>query len=427
MLNMRFAILLTLAGTIAAPAFGAVQKIRFIIHVPSGGPPEDSIYLAGSLTEVGAWKPDGIKFTRQADGAYSADITLPAGQSLEYKITRGTWGTVEKNADGSDRPNRTAAIDANTHQVEITVDRWASGAPVIPIPSTVVGNLKLHKLDSRALNKSRTIRVWLPPGYDANSDARYPVLYMHDGQNCFDRATSVFGNEWQIDETLTKLINEKRVPLIIVVGIDNGGRNRLNELTYEADATHRGGQGAAYADFLLNEVKPLVDKTYRTKPDQAHTVLGGSSLGGLASLDIARRHPNTFAGIIAMSPTLHWADNVILKEIDKSPGGIAGAHIWIDMGTREGGPNPKPGTPEQNDLYVARIRALDESLTRHHIDHRLLVDDERPEHNEPAWAARFPQAITYLLNAKWSQSWRGNRYSQPRRNSHVFTTCVSPM
>jgi hypothetical protein len=88
-----------------------------------------------------------------------------------------------------------------------------------------------------------------------------------------------------------------------------------------------------------------------------------------------------------------------LKEIDKSPGSLAGARIWIDMGTREGGPNAKPGASEQNELYVARIRTLDESLTRHHIDHRLVIDKEHPDHNEPAWAARFPQAIEYILNA----------------------------
>src|SRR5262249_40574178 len=150
-----------------------------------------------------------------------------------------------------------------------------------------------------------------------------------------------------IDETLTKLINDKRIPPIIVVGVDNGGVNRLNELTYDADATRGGGQGATYADFLLNEVKPFVDKTYRTKPDAAHTFLGGSSLGGLASLDIPRRHPNTFAGVIAMSPTVYWADLSILKEINKNPGGLAGTRVWIDMGTREGGLNPKVGTPEE--------------------------------------------------------------------------------
>jgi predicted alpha/beta superfamily hydrolase len=386
---------------VAAASCAADQKLHLIVHVPPATTATDSIYLAGSLPEVGTWKPDGIKLARQSNGVYAGDINLPIGQSLEFKITRGAWGTVEKAADGSDRPNRKIVGDANTHQIEITVDGWATSVLPATTPTTVVGNLKIHQLDSHVLKAKtpRTIRVWLPPGYDADPAARYPVLYVHDGQNCFDRATSAFGAEWQIDETLTKLIADKRIPPIIAVGIDNGGINRLNELTYLPDAAHGGGQGAVYADFLLNEVKPFVDKTYRTKPNYAHTYLGGSSLGGLASLDIARRHPNTFAGIIAMSPTLHWADRVILKEIDTNPGGLANARIWIDMGTHEGGPNPKPGTPEQNDRYVARIRALDQSLTRHHIDHRLVIDNDHPSHNEPAWAARFPQAIEYILNA----------------------------
>lgn len=396
-----FFIFAALAFPAGAECATTDQPIQLVVQVPRDPAAADTVYLAGSLPALGPWKPDGLKLARQSDGAYSADIHLPAGQRLEYKMTRGTWDTVEKNADGSDRPNRQLVADADTHRVEISVARWATGAPPAPQPSTVVGNLKLHQLDSHVLKATttRTLRVWLPPGYDANPNARYPILYMHDGQNCFDRATSAFGNEWQIDETLTKLIADKRIPPIIVVGIDNGGANRLNELTYVPDADHRGGQGAVYADFLLNEVKPFIDKTYRTHPDQAHTFLGGSSLGGLASLDISRRHPSSFAGIIAMSPTLHWADRILLKEIGKNPGGLAGARIWIDMGTREGGPNPKPGTPEQNDSYVAQIRSLDESLTQHHIDHHLVIDQKHPDHNEPAWAARFPQAIEYILNA----------------------------
>ena len=135
--------------------------------------------------------------------------------------------------------------DAVTKQIDATVERWASVGLSSGQVSTVVGNLKLHKIDSRILKQSRTIRVWLPPGYDANVNVRYSVLYMHDGQNCFDRATSAFGNEWQIDETLTKLINNKRVPPMIVVGIDNGLANRINEYTYNADSERGGGQGSS--------------------------------------------------------------------------------------------------------------------------------------------------------------------------------------
>ena len=379
----------------------ADQQVRLTAKVPATTPETADIFLAGSLPSVGGWKADGLKLTRQPDGTYATNLSIPVGQTLEFKFTRGNWSNVEKYADGSDRPNRQLTIKADTKQFDAKVDRWGDDAPTQQLPGTVVGNLKLHTLDSQHLKQSRAIRVWLPPGYNAASTTRYPVLYMHDGQNCFNRATAAFGNEWKIDETLTKLISEKRIPPIIVVAIDNGGANRINELTYDADATRGGGQCATYADFLLREVKPFVDKTYRTRPEAAHTFLGGSSLGGLAALDIPRRHPDTFAGVIAMSPTLGWADQAMLKQIEANPGGLGGTSVWVDMGTQEAGPPAsKPTAEAQNQKYISLVQNLDQALTRHHVVHRLVLDEDHPGHNEPAWASRFPQAIEYILKAK---------------------------
>jgi predicted alpha/beta superfamily hydrolase len=351
------------------------------------------VYLAGSLPSVGGWKPDGLKLVRQEDGTFAGDVELAVGQTLEFKITRGTWGTVEKFADGSDRPNRQIVGGDAAKPVDVTVARWASDSPSSLPPGTVVGKLEVHTIDSRALGQGRSIRVWLPPGYDAKNAAGYDVLYMHDGQNCFDRRTSAFGNEWEIDEALTKLIAEKRIPPIIVVGIDNGGANRINELTYAAEAQRGGGQGAKYAEFLLNEVRPCVEKTYRVKTGQAHTFIGGSSLGGLASLEIARRHPKTFGGVMAMSPSVLWADGVMLKEVENDTNGLAGARVWLDIGTRE-------GMGVQSERYVDSLRRLDEILAKHQVEHRLVIDEKHPGHTEAAWASRFPAAVEYVLDAK---------------------------
>jgi predicted alpha/beta superfamily hydrolase len=377
----------------------AAQKVRIVVRVPADTPATDSVYVAGSLLNIGGWRADGVKLAREADNAYIGNIDLEAGQTLNFKITRGSWQTVEKSADGSERPNRTVLVDTTTRQIDVTVDRWASDG-LSSQQSTVVGNLKLHKIDSRVLKQSRTIRVWLPPGYDANVNLRYSVLYMHDGQNCFDRATSAFGNEWEIDETLTKLINDKRVPPMIVVGIDNGLANRIKEYTYSADPERGGGQGATYAEFLLTEVKPFVDKTYRARLGRDSTFLGGSSLGGLISLDIARRHPDTFGGVIAMSPTIWWAGQALTQDIERNAGGLAGTRVWIDMGLRESIPLSAAGTADiQSQRYVAAARRLDEALAKHRIDHRLVIDDQHAGHNEPAWASRFPQAIAYIVGA----------------------------
>ena len=367
----------------------AAQKVRIVVRVPADTPAAELVYVAGSLPNVGGWRADGVKLARQPDNTYTGNIDLEAGQTLNFKITRGSWQTVEKNADGSERPNRTVLVDAATRQIDVTVDRWASDGRITGQASTVVGNLKLNKIASRSLKQSRTIRVWLPPGYDANVNLRYSVLYMHDGQNCFDRATSAFGNEWQIDETLTKLINDKRIPPMIVVGIDNGLGNRINEYTYSADAERGGGHGAEYAEFLLTEVKPFVDKTYRTHVGRASTFL-----------DIAWRHPDKFGGVIAMSPAIWWAGQSLTKDVERDAGGLTGTRIWIDTGSRESVPLSAAGMADtKGQGFVEAARRLDEALAKHRIDHRLVIDNQHVEHNESAWASRFPQAITYIVGA----------------------------
>lgn len=439
--------MLTGSVSLASP-----QHVELVVHVPADSPAEAKVFVAGSVPILGNWRPDGLPLTRQANDAHTAEVDLEPGQSIEFKITRGTWGTVEKNADGSDRPNRTATIDAATQKIEVTVARWANGKPAPRPQSTVVGTLKLHNIDSRHLKQSRTIRVWLPPGYDTNRNAshqpvekgdrhareasnfrrfpqraasqspfstgRYDVLYMHDGQNCFDQATSAFGNEWEIDESLTKLITAEDIPPLIVVGIDNGLANRINELTYTADAKRGGGQAAAYAAFLLEEVKPFIERNYRTNTGPAHAFLGGSSLGGLVSLEIARRHPNTFGGVIAMSPALLWADESLTRDIERDPAGLRSTRIWLDVGAQEMDAPPvigksttapvKPNSAidstvlraaaaDPNAKLLAAARRLDAALTTHHITHHFMIDADHPAHNEPAWAARFPAAIRYVL------------------------------
>jgi predicted alpha/beta superfamily hydrolase len=363
------------------------QRVRLIVRVPTDTPADASVCIAGSLAAVGNWKADGVNLVRQPDGTFAGDIDLAAGETLEYKITLGTWETVERRGDGGDRPNRVVTIAAGANAVEAVVERWAAGPQARP--STVVGTLKLHTIASVPLEGPRTIRVWLPPGYDADPIQRHGVLYLHDGQNLFDRATSAFGNEWQIDETLTDLIHAGRVPPVIVVGLDNGGAARIAEYTFDADPKHGGGGGERHAAFLLDEVRPLVDRTYRTRTGKADTFVGGSSLGGLLSLEIARRHGDAFGGVLAMSPSLWWAGESTLTTIERDAAALRGARVWLDTGTRE-----EPG--EAGARHVYRVRRLEAALGRQQVDRRLTVV-EGAGHNEAAWADRFPAAAVYLL------------------------------
>jgi predicted alpha/beta superfamily hydrolase len=394
MMTCRVSLIAVLLAAAVASAQES-RQLRVVVHVPENTPAGEMIYLAGSLPSVGEWRADGVKLARQADGTYAADIAIQSGQTLEYKITRGSWEAVEKFADGSERPNRTVTIDPDTKRIEITVEHWAdSNADVRTARTTVTGDLRLHQLDSTALKAARTIRVWLPPDYNADTTRRYSVLYMHDGQNLFDRATSAFDQEWQIDETLSTLVTDKTIPPIIVVGLDNGQASRIAEYTYAADARHGGGGGAEHARFLLDEVMPFIASNYRVSDAKEQAYIGGSSLGAIISLEIARRHPDSFAGVVAMSPALWWADEQLTREIEADPAGLKGTRIWLDIGTPEA-----MGSAGGAERFVAATRRLAAALEKHGIAHHLMVE-EGAEHNERAWAKRFWRAIVFLLGAQ---------------------------
>ena len=366
-----------------------------IVHVPADTPASASVFVAGSLPGVGSWKADGIQLARAADGTYSGDLALDAGQTLDYKFTCGSWDAVEKAADGSDRANRQLSVGTTTTPITATVERWASEPAKA---NTVVGTLRIVQVPAAGLHGTRTIRVWLPPGYDDTAaEPRFPVLYLQDGQNCFDRATSAYGSEWQVDETLTRLIADGAVPPLIVVGIDNAGVDRTREYTFDVDPQDGGGDGAAYADLVLHAIAPFVEKTYRVLTGPAHTFIGGSSLGALVSLEIARRHPGVFGGVLAVSPSLWWDNQTTIDDLAKNPAGLVGTRVWIDIGTREVVPLAPAGSLDpQNQLAVDEARRLDVVLRSAGIEARLTVD-EGAQHNELAWAKRFPTAVVYLF------------------------------
>lgn len=388
-MKISAAIIFVIVLALASIAQGA--PVTFHVTVPDSTPKNDTIYLAGSTNGLGGWKADGVALKASERGPHVVTLDLPAGDTLEFKVTRGTWQTVEKDADGNEVANRTYTVPAKGGHVTVVVERWASDEPAKIGPS-VVGTLKLHeKFASKVLNNERTIRVWLPPGYDVTDSARrYPVLYLQDGQNCFDRATSAFGNEWQLDETATRLIEEKKIEPIIMVGIDNVGMGRINEYTPVSaveEGALVGGDAAKYAQFVLDEVKPFIDRTYRTKPDRESTAVGGSSLGGLVSLEIGRTRADKVGRIACVSTSLWWGDEWMLKQ-DLSA--LKTVKVWSDMGTNE------RSDPAQTAANLRQARELAERLKTLGVDHEHY---EAPgaTHNEQAWAARADRILVYLF------------------------------
>jgi len=244
---------------------------------------------------------------------------------------------------------------------------------------SVVGTLKvLPGVWSPQLDNQRDILVYLPPSYH-NGDQRYPVIYMQDGQNLFDRATSFAGEEWKVDETLEELSQEGLEA--IAVGIPHAGEGRIAE--YNPLAKPPRGRGEPYLAFVVETVKAIVDRDFRTRPDREHTGILGSSLGGLISLYAFFRYPEIFGYVGAISPALWIAQRAIYAYVRQAP--FVSGKIYLDNGTHEGSARPvydvlldKGYRPGADILYVA---------------------EEGGRHQESAWARRLPGALRFLLRA----------------------------
>lgn len=390
--------LAALAVSIALAVSAGPTSVEIRIRLPEGTPTADTIYLAGNLPAVGAWKADGFACERTETRAARALLALAAGEILEFKATRGTWETVEKSADGREVANRRLVVEGDA-SMEIEVEAWADSAP--ERPSTVTGDVRFHGgFRSALLGNERTLRVYLPPGY-SETDARYPVLYMHDGQNLFDEATSFIGAEWGVDETCDRLIREGRIPPIVVVGIDNPGEARADEYTPVPDSMgeggRRGGGADTYGRFLIEEVKPFVDRTYRTLSDRAHTAVAGSSFGGILSLHLAWTRPEAFAAAGVVSPSLWWGDDFGIRRVEAGSRPDPAPRLWIDMGTEEGEDR------SDADSSVAAARRLGDALAakglRENEDYAVRIYEDA-DHSERAWAARLDEILLFLYGRR---------------------------
>ncbi|MBV9761320.1 MAG: alpha/beta hydrolase [Acidobacteriaceae bacterium] len=245
-------------------------------------------------------------------------------------------------------------------------------------------------MESRFASGPRDVIVYLPPDYDSSPDRRYPVLYLHDGQNLFDAATAFAGNEWGLDELAQELILTGEIQPLIIVGIYNAGTRRMAEYTHVRDRRGRGGRARKYSRFIVEDLKPFIDSQYRTLRDAANTGLGGSSLGGLVTLYLGLHHPDTFGRLIVMSPSIWWANRAILREVRKLRGRLP-QKIWLDIGTCEG---------QDPETCVKNVKDLAEALVAKgwQPEHDFkFVEDQGAGHNEKAWGFRMRDALKFLF------------------------------
>lgn len=255
---------------------------------------------------------------------------------------------------------------------------------------TVVGELLIaESVHSPQMNNKRHVLVWLPPSY-RKTDRRYPVIYMHDGDNLFDNLAS-FAGEWQVDETLTMLATQGIEA--IVVGLPNMG-----EMRYVEYNPFTGGRGDDYVRFIMETVKPLIDAEFRTLTDAPNTGIAGSSMGGLISLYGFLKYPDVFGLCGAFSPVF-WLDDDALYQMTLTP---PHGRVYLDVGGKEGEviarwkPNDFPTPDDADHAYVDGVRQLWNGLKQQGYPVRYVEDHAAP-HNEPAWAERLPIALRFLL------------------------------
>jgi len=257
-----------------------------------------------------------------------------------------------------------------------------------PPPHAV--DLRAHRnFHSEFLPTDRDVLVYLPPCYEREPERRYPVLYLHDGQNLFDGATSFIpGQDWRVGQTAQALISARAVEPLIIVGVYHTGRERVEEYTPTRDARFKvGGKADLYGRLLVEELKPFIDARYRTRAGAAQTGLGGSSLGGLVSLYLGLRYPAVFGKLAVISPSVWWGGRAILASVSGLEAKPA-TRIWLDMGTAEG-VRAAPDARDLRDALLAKGWRLGADLR--------YLEVAGARHDEVAWARRVGPFLRFLF------------------------------
>ena len=367
----------------------AAANCNLVVSVPATTPDNAQICITGNHDLLGNWDGKGAPLKEIGPNLYLFSADLPAGGEIEYKFTRGSFTSVEKTLQGRERPNRKIRISAGSPVNErLNVEVWADQVSSPSTKPVITGNYQIIRaVKSQFLEPERDVIVWLPASYAKNSRQRYPVIYMHDGRNLFDATTAFGGSEWGADEVMTEGIASGQLREAIIVGIDNTAE-RMSEYTPFVDPKHKGGNGDNYVKFIVEELKPLIDKKFRTQADAGHTFIGGSSLGGLISLYAGISRPKVFGGIIAMSPSIWWADGKIISWLIAND--IAGykGKIWVDMGTREG----------EEAINFARKLASEIASQLPAFKGLHYREFSGSTHSEKSWHQRLHLPLRFILN-----------------------------
>lgn len=355
------------------------QKIVFLTgKIAPSKTPVSHLFIAGDFN---GWNSADTAWEMRPEpsGEYRLLKKMKKGV-YNYKITKGGWDRVECSAAGKPIGNRILSVNADT-SVTIDIAGWQDNYPAAPKKHTASAQVHVlsENFDIPQLGRQRRVWIYLPAGYET-SKVRYPVIYMHDGQNLFDEYTSGFG-EWGVDEILDKLPSKQES---IIVGIDHGGSYRITE--YDPyDSKYGKGQGGEYVDFLAKTLKPYIDGHYRTKPGARYTTVAGSSMGGLISMYAGLKYPKVFGSAGVFSPAFWIAPGIYdFAEKAKLP---AGTRFYFVCGDAES----KTMVADMEKM-AAVIRSKKIS-----VQQTPVVIIKGASHNEKQWNGDFPDFYNWLV------------------------------
>jgi len=380
--------LILLACFLASYFVAQAQLTLKINAIPVNTPVGANIHVVGSFNN---WDPaDATKvLSFMGSGQYQIELYPAVGQ-VNFKFTRGSWTTVEGNAIGNYLPDRVLTYNGQPTTVNLSILSWedlgSSGA-------NGTASANVHILDQDfylpQLNRNRRIWIYLPPDYQSTAK-KYPVLYMHDGQNLFDQNTASFG-EWEVDESLNELQAQGDWGCI-VVGIDHGSQYRFDEYSPWVNSQYGGGQGDEYVEFIVNTLKPYIDANFRTLPGRLTTGIAGSSMGGLISMYAFAERQDVFAKAGIFSPAFWFADNEPVNHVANHPK-QGNARVYFISGADE------EANGNQSNYVVEDMQAVANAMTTAGFSpgEKSFNVKSDGQHSEWFWAREFPDAYKWLF------------------------------
>jgi predicted alpha/beta superfamily hydrolase len=355
-----------------------ICQITLDIAIKAALPQAEQLFITGNLPELGDWDPAGNIVKETSPGRHQVTLTARAGSIIECKLTRGTWKT-QAIFSCDDIPPSNLVIKVKKNKVyKVEIIDWLDQLIIESDP--VEGELiTITDLASSALEYQRDIQVWLPDTYDHEGPPS-SVIYMHDGQNLFEPAKTFAGVDWKIDETLTELLQQQQIKNCIVVGIPNSPL-RMQELDLATT------EGQAYMSFITDIVKPYIDSQFNVAADAKNTMVMGSSMGGLMSLQMAIARPDVFSGAGCLSSAFSRSQNNLFAYVKKLGFLPDGLRIYLDTGEYE----PPIVKDYFKMMHLLKKKGFNEGYNL------MGLFDEKATHCEAAWAKRLGYPLRFLL------------------------------